>query len=661
MTRDIFDVFKGYKVPHRTEVQPLQRCSTFQPAGDQIHAIDSLMQGLSDGQTNQTLLGVTGSGKTFTMANVIERSQKTTLILAPNKTLAAQLHSEMKTFFPHNAVEYFVSYYDYYRPEAYIPQTGTYLEKEATINERIEQMRHSATRSLLERKDVIVVASVSCIYGLGAIESYQGMAKTFQKDQSVDMNHMLRQLSDLQYVRNDIDFKRGCFRVCGDRVDIFPAHYADRAWSFSFFGSCIESIHEIDCLTGKKVFSLDSVVIYPNNHYVTPGPTLQQAIVGIRSELKERLDELHQQKKAVEAQRLEERVTYDLEALSTTGICAGIENYSCYLTGRPFGAPPPTLFEYLPQDALFIVDESHAAIPQLRAMYHADQARKKNLSDYGFRLPSCRHNRPLMFEEWDAMRPATLFVSATPAPWEIEQSGAIVEQIIRPTGLLDPVCTIYPCEGQVDHLIDDIRHVVQEGGRVLVTTLTKKMAESLSEYFADAQIKACYMHSDVDTLARIELIRDLRQGVFDVLVGINLLREGLDIPECQLVAILDADKEGYLRSYTSLIQTMGRAARHEKGRVSLYADKVTGSMKKALDETQRRRMVQQAYNTTHGIQPRSVKSPLPDHDDRQDDWQDFTDQDLYDAMIQASDQHDFEKAAQIKKTLDRRGFKGFKR
>ena len=656
---DCLELFRGYGKTIQRRPGVFQLHAPFQPAGDQENAISALTSGIENGEKNQVLLGVTGSGKTFTMANVIQNVQRTTLILAPNKTLAAQLYGEMKAFFPHNAVEYFVSYYDYYRPEAYMPSSNTYIEKEATINEQIERMRHSATRALLERQDVVVVASVSCIYGLGAIESYQGLAVPIVRDQHVPLMGFLRQLSDLQYKRNDMDFKRGAFRVRGDRVDVFPAHYEDRAWSFSFFGSQIESIHEIDVLTGGKIAPLDDVTIYPNNHFVTPGPTVQQAIIHIEKELAQRITQLRDENRLIEAQRLQERVTYDLETLRTTGICAGIENYSCYLTGRPFGTPPPTLFEYLPQNALVIADESHVAIPQLRGMYLADQTRKNTLAHYGFRLPSCCHNRPLKFEEWDDMRPPTLFVSATPGPWELEQSECIVEQIIRPTGLLDPEYTIHPSHNQMEHLRSEIEKTITQGGRILVTTLTKRMAEQLSEYFTEVGFKARYMHADIDTLARIALIADLRKGVFDILVGINLLREGLDIPECQLVAILDADKEGYLRSKTSLIQTMGRAARHVRGHVILYADKTTLSMQAALGETTRRRQIQWEYNIKHGITPRSVKSPLLhiEHSDSDHDtWATLSDAQLYQAMTKAASDMAFEQAGKIKRALEYRGW-----
>jgi excinuclease ABC subunit B len=659
MSNDL-SVFRGYN-PSTLG----RRCGTFQlkspflPAGDQEAAIAALVQGLENGERNQVLMGVTGSGKTFTMANVIQQVQRTTLILAPNKTLAAQLYGEMKEFFPKNAVEYFVSYYDYYRPEAYMPSSNTYIEKEATINEQIERMRHSATRALLEREDVIVVASVSCIYGLGEVESYQGLALPVTRGQTIPLMGFLRQLSDLQYRRNDTEFKRGVFRVRGDKIDIFPAHYEDRAWSFSFFGSEIETIHEIDALTGHRIAALDTVTVYPNNHFVTPGPTVQQAIVGIRKELIQREEELLAEGRLIEAQRLRERVGCDLETLIATGICPGIENYSCYLTGRPFGNPPPTLFEYLPANALLIADESHVAIPQLRGMYLADKTRKNTLAHYGFRLPSCCNNRPLMFQEWDAQRPLTLFVSATPGPWELEQSHSVVEQIIRPTGLLDPEYTIHPSEGQIDHLRSEITKAIKADGRTLVTTLTKRMAENLSEYFIEGGFKARYMHADIDTLARIELIADLRKGVFDILVGINLLREGLDIPECQLVAILDADKEGYLRSRTSLIQTMGRAARHINGHVILYADKITKSMALALDETTRRRQIQWEHNLKQGITPRSVKSPVLQVEQGEnfvDMWANLSDLELYQAMITAASNMAFEQAGAIKRALGHRGW-----
>ncbi len=585
--------------------------SPFQPSGDQPQAIKELCDGINRGERNQVLLGVTGSGKTFTMAKIIEQCQRPALIMEPNKILAAQLYAEMKEFFPHNNVEYFVSYYDYYQPEAYIPKTDTYIEKDSAINEQIDRMRHGATRNVLEEKDVIIVASVSCIYGLGSMESYSSMVFQLKVGDEVDIHEINRQLTNLLYERCSVNFVRSTFRVNGDTLDIFPAHYEDRAWRVSFFGDEIEEIYEFDVLTGKKTRQLEEITVYPANHYVTPRPALSQAMTHIKEDLAVRLQEFNAANKLLEAQRLEQRTRFDLEMMDTTGHCKGIENYSRYLTGRAPGEPPPTLFEYFPKNALLFIDESHIAVPQIGAMYRGDRNRKTTLSEYGFRLPSCLDNRPLKFEEWDKMRPQTIFVSATPGDWELEQSkGVFAEQVIRPTGLTDPLCLVRPVENQIDDLMEECRKTATKGERVLVTTLTKKMAEDLTEYLNENGIKVRYMHSDIDTLERIEIIRDLRLGKFDVLVGINLLREGLDIPECSLVAILDADKEGFLRSTRSLIQTIGRAARNAEGRVILYADKLTDSIKIALDETNRRRQKQTQYNIANGITPQTIQKSI---------------------------------------------------
>ncbi|MCL1562020.1 excinuclease ABC subunit UvrB [Parasaccharibacter sp. TMW 2.1886] len=638
--------------------------SDYEPSGDQPQAIAALLDGLQAGERDQVLMGVTGSGKTFTMAKVIEAAQRPTLIMAPNKTLAAQLYSEMKQFFPDNAVEYFVSYYDYYQPEAYVPRSDTFIEKDSQRNERIDRMRHAATQALLERNDVIIVASVSCIYGIGSPESYARMKIRLVPGEIIDRDDLIRHLVELQYQRNDLAFERGSFRVRGEQVDIFPIQNEDRAWRVMLFGDEVESITEFDPLTGEKTADLEEVSLYASSHYVTPRPTLNQAMVSIKDELQDRIQYFRDKGKPLEEERILQRTNFDLEMLETTGVCKGIENYSRYLSGRRPGDPPPTLFEYLPEDALLIVDESHVGVPQIGGMERGDRARKETLADFGFRLPSCLDNRPLSFSEWDAFRPQSIFVSATPGPWEMEQTeGVFAEQIIRPTGLTDPITIIRPVEGQVDDLLHEARATIAENGRVLVTTLTKRMAEDLTEYLSEHGVKVRYLHSDIDTLERMEIIRDLRLGAFDVLVGINLLREGLDIPECALVAILDADKEGFLRSRTSLVQTIGRAARNVNGRVLLYADKETDSLRYAIEETARRREKQMAWNEAHGITPQTVRSRISDtlfqeelagkEAPPESDPQLTTD-DLRKKMREAAAELDFEQAAALRDEIHRR-------
>lgn len=664
------NVFPMYRRPELTGDADFQLNTTFQLSGDQPEAVAQLIDGLHRGARDQVLLGVTGSGKTFTMAYVIAQMKRPALVLAPNKILAAQLYGEMKSFFPHNAVEYFVSYYDYYQPEAYIPRTDTYIEKDSAINEQIDRMRHGATRNILERRDSIIVASVSCIYGLGSVESYSNMVFSLEKGQSVDIREVAKQLVSLQYQRNDMDFHRSTFRIKGDTLDIFPSHYEDLAWRVAFFGDEIDGIYEFDPLTGEKKLELKEITVYPANHYVTPRPAMSQAMKTIRAELKERLAFYEDHHQPLEAERLAQRTRFDLEMMEATGHCKGIENYSRHLTGRAAGEPPPTLFEYLPKDAVLFVDESHVSVPQLSAMYKGDFNRKSTLAEYGFRLPSCLDNRPLKFDEWDRMRPQTIFVSATPGDWELGRThGVVAEQVIRPTGLLDPVCDIRPVAHQVDDLMAECRQCAQNGQRVLVTTLTKRMAEDLVDYLAENGLKVRYLHSDIDTLERIEIIRDLRLGVFDVLVGINLLREGLDIPECALVAILDADKEGFLRSERSLIQTIGRAARNAGGRVILYADVMTKSIEKAVGETNRRREKQEKYNEEHHITPQTIKREVSDvlSELCAKDYVDVTDrfdaktaaktksdiEKLKKKMLKAAENLEFEEAAKIRDEIKR--------
>ena len=648
--------------------------SKFSPSGDQPHAIELLTQGLNNGAKDQVLLGVTGSGKTYTMAKIIEEVQRPAIVLAPNKTLAAQLYGEFKSFFPQNAVEYFVSYYDYYQPEAYVARTDTYIEKDASINEQIDKMRHSATRSLIEKKDLIIVASVSCIYGIGPLDVYADMTEKIDVNMNLDLRKIITRLVELQYRRNDLNFYRGTFRVRGDTLEIFPAHYDDKAWRISFFGNDVESIEEFDPLTGEIFENINSITIFANSHYITPKPTLETAMLQIKTDLKSRLEYFNNENKLLEAQRLEQRTIFDLEMIGTTGTCAGIENYSRYLSGRQKGNPPPTLFEFMPKDTVVFIDESHVTIPQLGAMYKGDLSRKENLSEYGFRLPSCKDNRPLNFDEWNGMRSQTIYVPATPGKWELSQTnGKFIEQIIRPTGLIDPTTEIRPVNNQVEDVVDEINNAVAGNQRVLITVLTKKMAEDLTEFMHEKGIRVRYLHSDIDTIERIEIIRDLRKGIFDVLIGINLLREGLDIPECSLVAILDADKEGFLRSETSLIQTMGRAARNIDGRVILYADKITGSMERAINETRRRREKQKDYNKKHNITPESIKKNIKDilssiyeKDHVQIDAPDYLDNDLMvgnnlekhlkvleKKMLTCAENLDFEEAAKIRDEINR--------
>ena len=638
--------------------------SDFDPAGDQPKAINDLIEGIKKNDKDQVLMGVTGSGKTFTMAHVIKTLNKPTLIMAPNKTLAAQLYGEMKEFFPENAVEYFVSYYDYYQPEAYVPRSDTFIEKESSINEQIDRMRHSATRSLLERNDVIIVASVSCIYGIGSVETYSQMTINLKKGDNISQHKLIRQFTELQYKRNNLNFSRGTFRVRGDVVEIFPAHYENAAWRINFFGDEIEEIYEIDALTGKKLNKLDQIKLYANSHYVTPKPTLNQAIKQIKEELKIRLNQFYNENKLLEAQRLEQRTNHDLAMIQAAGTCPGIENYSRYLSGRNPGEPPPTLFEYLPKNSLVFADESHISISQIGAMYKGDHSRKLTLSEYGFRLPSCLDNRPLKFEEWEMFRPQTIYVSATPGEWELDKTnGVFVEQLVRPTGLIDPKIIVKPTTNQVDDLIDECKNEIKKNHRILVTTLTKKMAESLTEFMHEANLKVRYIHSDVETLERIEIIRDLRLGKFEVLIGINLLREGLDIPECALVAVLDADKEGYLRSKTSLIQTIGRAARNLEGKVILYADKITTSMQYAMDETNRRREKQLFFNKKNNIEPKTIQNKISDilsdlNDDNKKEEKKLMKHvksipELEKEMREAASNLEFEEAAKLRDIINR--------